>query len=86
MFYLFKPLPPSDIDFSMYHSFIKHEWFRKHFMKFVYLLQIMLVLISMRLGVWNFSNWFIKMIVFGLVFLTHELLHISVVCKIGDIS
>ena len=86
MIYFFKPLPPSDIDYSNYRPFIKNEWFRKHFMKFVYFLQVVLILISIVLGVWDFSNWFIKIIIFSLVFITHELLHILVVYKIGDIS
>ena len=86
MIYFFKSLPPSDIDYSNYRPFIKNEWFRKHFMKFVYFLQVVLILISIVLGVWDFSNWFIKIIIFSLVFITHELLHILVVYKIGDIS
>ena len=75
----FKPLPPSDMDFSKFQPFIKSEWFRKHFMKFVYTLQIVLILISMVLGIWNFSNWLIKIAIFCLVFVIHELLHILVV-------
>lgn len=55
-------------------------------MKFVYILQVVLVLISMVLGVWNFANWVIKSIIFIMVFIIHELLHILVVYKIGDIS
>ena len=86
MIYFFKPLPPSEIDFSNYRPFIKSEWFRKHFMKFVYTLQIALILISIVLGVWVFSNWFIKIAIFCMVFISHELLHILVVYKIGDIS
>ena len=64
MIYLFKPLPASDIDFSNYLPFIKNAWFRKHFMKFVYILQVALILISMMLGVWKFANWVIKSIIF----------------------
>ena len=67
------------MDFSKFQPFIKSEWFRKHFMKFVYTLQIVLILISMVLGIWNFSNWLIKIAIFCLVFVIHELLHILVV-------
>ncbi|MGN1175814.1 MAG: DUF3267 domain-containing protein [Roseburia sp.] len=86
MIYLFESLPSSDIDFSNWTPFIKNAWFRKHFMKFVYSLQVLLVLVSMMMGVWDFANWVIKSIIFILVFIVHELLHILVVYKIGDIS
>ncbi len=86
MIYLFKPLPPSDMDFSNYLPFIKNVWFCKHFMKFVYILQVLLVLFSLALRVWNFSSWFMKIIIFIIVFISHELIHIIVVYKIGDIS
>lgn len=86
MFYFLKPLPPGDMDFSKYSPFIKNTWFRKHFMKFVYGLQIVLVFTSMVLGVWNFSNCFIKTIIFIAVFVCHELLHVLVICRIGDVS
>jgi len=85
MIYFFKAIPPSDVDFSIWQPFIKSEWFRKHFMKFVYLLQFILILISIAFGVWEFSNWLLKIIIFSMVFITHELLHILVVYKIGDI-
>ena len=86
MLYLFKPLPANDRDFSNWKPFIKNVWFRKHFMKFVYSLQIVLIIIATMMGVWNFANWIIKGSAFILVFIVHELLHISVVYKIGDIS
>lgn len=86
MLYFFKSLPPGDKDMSGYQQFIKSEWFRKHFMKFVYVLQTALVVISVMLGVWDFANLFIKIAVFALVYVIHELLHIVVVYKIGDIS
>lgn len=86
MIYWMKPLPHSDVDCSNYLPFIRNVWFRNHFMKFVYVLQALLVEISIVLGVWNFSNWVIKIAVFCTVFVCHELLHVLVVYKIGDIS
>lgn len=86
MLYLFKPLPANDRDFPNWKPFIKNVWFQRHFMKFVYSLQIVLIIISTMMGVWNFANWIIKGSAFILVFIVHELLHISVVYKIGDIS
>ena len=38
------------------------------------------------LGVWNFANWAIRAIIFVLVLAVHELLHMLVIYKIGDIS
>lgn len=86
MICFFKPLPPNDMDFSNHLPFIKNVWFRKHFMKFVYILQVVLTLISLALGVWDFSNWYTKIIIFIMVFVIHELLHVLVVYKLGDIS
>ena len=86
MFYWMKPLPEAEIDYDNYKPFIRNDWFRKNFMWFVYLLQAVLVIMSIFFGVWKFSNVFIKFIVFMMVYLVHELLHISVVWRIGDIS
>ena len=86
MFYWMKPLPEAEIDYDNYKPFIRNDWFRKNFMWFVYLLQAVLVIMSIVFGVWKFSNVFIKLIVFMMVYLVHELLHISVVWRIGDIS
>ncbi|MCQ2467889.1 MAG: DUF3267 domain-containing protein [Clostridia bacterium] len=86
MFYWMKPLPDADIDYEKYKPFIKNDWFRRNFMYFVYVLQATLVILSIVLGVWNFSNFFIRLILFLLVYVVHELLHISVVWRIGDIS
>ena len=86
MFYWLKPLPEADIDYEKYKPFISNNWFRQNFMYFVYLLQAMLVTLSILFGVWKFSNVFIKLIVFLMVYFVHELLHISVVWRIGDIS
>ena len=82
----FKPLPSNDMDFTKWKTYIKNEWFLKHFMKFSYGLQVLLGLISIVLGVWNFANWIIRIIILIVVFIIHELLHILVVCKIGDIG
>lgn len=86
MIYFFKPLPACDLDLSDWQPFIKNKWFDKHFMKFVYALQIVLVILSVYMGAWLFSNWFVKIIVFCVVYLIHELLHIVVIYRIGNIS
>ncbi len=86
MFYWFKPLPDCETDFSKWMPFIKNIWFRRHFMIFAYGLQIVLIIISVLMGVWDFSNWYTKLIIFFVVFVCHEMLHIVVVCRIGNIS
>lgn len=85
-FYFFKPLPPSDMDLTGYQPFIKRQWFRKHFMLFVYSLQVVLVVLSVLFGVWDFSNWIMKALIFCAVYLIHEILHVLVICRIGNVS
>ena len=86
MIHFFKPLPPIDIDATTYKPFIKNEWFRTNFMKFVYALQLTLIFLSIILGVWKNFSWLETLLIFVATFLCHELLHIVVVYKIGDIS
>lgn len=86
MFYFMKPLPENSMDFTGWQPFIQNDWFRKHFMIFVYALQAVLVIASVWLGVWEFTNWLVKFIVFCGAFLCHELLHVLVVLRIGNLS
>lgn len=46
----FKNLPSTDIDFSKWKPFIKNPWYRKHYMKFVYLLMISILIIPNLFG------------------------------------
>lgn len=64
MFYWMKPLPEADIDYEKYKPFIRNNWFRQNFMYFVYVLQVTLVIMSILLGVWKFSNILIKLALF----------------------
>lgn len=86
MLYFMKPLPEGTIDTSEWNPFIKNQWFRNHFMYFVYCFQVVLVMISSVYGVWNFSNVLLKFILFISTYLIHELLHVAVIYKAGDIS
>lgn len=86
MVYFMKPLPEGTIDTTGWKVFIKNQWFGKHFMCFVYCLQATLLTLSVVLGVWNFSNALLKFAVFVGTFLIHELLHVVVIYKAGDIS
>lgn len=56
MLYFMKPLPEGTIDTSEWNPFIKNQWFRNHFMYFVYCFQVVLVMFSSIYGVWNFSD------------------------------
>ena len=86
MMYFMKPLPEGEIDTTDWKSFIKNEWFRNNFMYFVYFLQVMLTIASILFGVWRFSNVFVKVGLFICTYIIHELLHIIVIYKAGDIS
>ena len=86
MLYFMKPLPEGRIDTTDWKSFIKNEWFRNNFMYFVYFLQVMLTIASILFGAWRFSNVFVKVGLFICTYVTHELLHIIVIYKAGDIS
>ncbi|MBO4391255.1 MAG: DUF3267 domain-containing protein [Lachnospiraceae bacterium] len=86
MFYWMKPLPPAEIDHSKAVPFIHNEWFRNHFMIFVYILQGSLLLASILVGAWRFTNLFVEIGLYALVFLIHECLHILVVFRRGDLS
>ena len=79
MIYFFKPLPEREVNFPDAHPFIKNKWFNKNYMKFVYALQILLVLLSIYLRVWDFLNWHVEFIIFCIVFLVHEILHVLVI-------
>ncbi|MDQ0875899.1 hypothetical protein QFZ77_004558 [Paenibacillus sp. V4I3] len=89
----FRHLPQISMDLSEWTPFIRNNWIRKHYMKFVYLLQITFFLTPNWFGV-EFSNIskfshlkelpLILIIVF--VFILHEILHILVINSKGDIS
>lgn len=86
MLYFMKPLPEGKIDTTDWKPFIKNQWFRNNFMYFVYCLQAILLLASIIFGVWYFSNAVVKVGLFICIFIIHELLHLIVIYKVGDIS
>lgn len=67
--------------------FYTESWLRTHYMKFVYLFQVMICLIP-----YFFRGWLPPISIFALVlisiliFIIHETLHIIVINKKGDIS
>lgn len=83
----FRHLPQVRRDLSEWIPFIRNQWLRTHYMKFVYLLQVMICLIP-----YVFRGWFPPISIFVLIligiliFIIHETLHIIVINKKGDIS
>ncbi|MED3572635.1 DUF3267 domain-containing protein [Cytobacillus praedii] len=75
------------MDLSEWTPFIRNHWLRTHYVKFVYLLQVILFLIP-----YFIRGWFPPLTAFVLfligifVFILHETLHIIVINKKGDIS
>ncbi len=87
MIHWFQQLPQQRMDLSQWTPFIQKPWYRNHFMKFVYLLQIIIVLLPPNIGIGILDINILLMILIGIiVFLLHESLHILVIHKKGDIS
>lgn len=102
----FKDLPPKTIDFTEWRPFIRNDWFREHYMKFVYLLMIGILFLPNLLGGHSFSSvvttfieeelknsqlstvglYVLIILLIAAIFIIHELLHILVIYKQGDIS
>lgn len=81
----FKHLPQPNLNLSKWTPYIQNPWFRKHYMKLVYLLQIILFLIPVFVG-GRFPQ-ISKLALFLIcifVFIIHEILHIIVINKKGD--
>ncbi|QTD43472.1 DUF3267 domain-containing protein [Sporosarcina sp. Te-1] len=74
------------MNLSEWTPFIQNDWYRKHYMKFVYLLQIILILVPSYMGKSFTPNILYLVLISIMVFLIHECLHILVVYKKGDIS
>ncbi|SEN88498.1 Putative zincin peptidase [Paenisporosarcina quisquiliarum] len=83
----FRHLPQISMDLKDWTPFIENNWFRKHYMKFVYLFQVTIFLMSRFFDVWFIPiDTFVLILIFIVVFIIHESLHIFVINKKGDIS
>ncbi|MBM7704330.1 putative neutral ceramidase superfamily lipid hydrolase [Bacillus iocasae] len=83
----FRHLPHKRIELSEWTPFIQNNWYRKHYMKFVYLLQLSILLIPSFFSTeFTTVNIFLLIIIGILVFILHEYLHILVINKKGDSS
>ncbi|MCJ8009931.1 metalloprotease family protein [Lederbergia wuyishanensis] len=75
------------MNLSEWTPFIRNNWFQKHYMKFVYLLQITIFVIPFFFGTWfTYITIFSSILIGIFVFIIHEYLHIVVINKKGDIS
>ncbi|UII57891.1 DUF3267 domain-containing protein [Cytobacillus spongiae] len=75
------------MDLSEWTPFIQKEWFRHHFMKLVYLLQFIILLIPSFLPTEFTSLSIVILILIGiLTFIIHESLHFLVIYRKGDMS
>ncbi|MBS4199683.1 DUF3267 domain-containing protein [Bacillus sp. FJAT-49732] len=75
------------MDLSEWTPFMGNNWIRKHYMKFVYLLQITIFLIPYFYGTLFTHITKFSLILIGIfIFIIHEYLHIIVIKKKGDIS
>ena len=83
----FKHLPPVQLDDSKWHPFLKYDFTRAHFMKFVYAFQIFVILIPNFYNEWFPSLSLLTLIVISIVsFILHECLHIITIYHKGDLS
>jgi len=75
------------MNLSDWTPFIQNNWYRKHYMKFVYLLQFIIFLIPFFFETgFTHINIFSLLIIGISVFIIHEYIHIVTVNKKGDIS
>jgi hypothetical protein len=83
----FRNLPQPKLDLTEWKPFIQNTWFRKHYMKFVYLLMAIFLLAPnwFEAG-YNFMTGFSIILIVCSVFVLHEVLHILVIYKKGDMS
>ncbi|MCM3638874.1 DUF3267 domain-containing protein [Sporosarcina luteola] len=84
----FRQLPQPRLDLSEWKPFIENAWFRKHYMKFVYLLMAAFFLGPYWFCKGSFTHMtkFSILFIVILVFVSHEALHILVINKKGDMS
>lgn len=87
MMHWFRHLPQVNLDQAVWLPFIKNNGFREHYMKFVYLLQVILLFIPTTFNSQFYHLHTFAIILTGiLVFILHEFIHIFVIKNKGDIS
>lgn len=82
----FQNLPQFSLDLSEWKPFIQNNWFRRHYMKFVYLLQFTFFLAPWFGVRFTLITKLPLILIIFFVFIIHEILHILVINNKGDIS
>ena len=85
MLYIGRELPKIDFDENEYKPFIRREWFRRNYMWFAYGLMFLLFITALSLGRLRAGHFIIKLVLFAITYVVHELLHIATVFRKGDI-
>ena len=85
MIHWFKQLPEANIDLSSYRPFIKNDWFRNHYIYFAYALMLVIFLLSFFSRQLRSVHILIRLAVVFPLFILHELLHILVIFRKGDL-
>jgi len=85
MIYWNRPLPELQIDWKEYKPFIKNEWFRSHYMWFTYGLMGLIFAVGVFGGVLKAGSPVLELLIILPLYVTHELLHILVVFRKGDL-
>ena len=82
-----KQLPFPQLDKTIWKPFIKHPFFRMHFMKFVYALQLLVLAIPF-LSNNSFPSLSLPLLIaiYLIILVIHEYIHIVVIYSKGDIS
>ncbi|MDW0118641.1 DUF3267 domain-containing protein [Sporosarcina thermotolerans] len=84
----FRHLPQRNLNLHEWKPFIENESFRKHYMKFIYLLMVTFFSVPYWLIKASFTQmtYFPVLLIIIAVFVIHEALHILVIYRKGDIS
>lgn len=80
-----RKVPAPHLDAGVHRPFIANDWFRKHYMYFAYGLMILIYLTAVRTGGFRAGNYYIKILMFPIIYVCHEMLHILTVYGKGDI-
>ena len=85
MIHWVKTMPPAKGDLTGYRPFIRNDWFRRHYMVFTYSLMAVLTVLAFLTCRCGEISLLMRYLLPVAVFLVHELLHILVVYRIGEL-
>ncbi len=85
MIHWVKTMPPAKGDLTGYRPFIRNDWFRQHYMVFTYSLMVILTVLAFLTCRCGEISILMRYLLPVAVFLVHELIHILVVYRIGEL-